>query len=157
MKVLIPLLGLAVLVPACAGVLQTLTPWRSGISDDEIGLSKVDILGTPSPDPVLDDASQPGERPRSPRVYEGAPPVIPHTVAGLVPIGLEANSCIACHAVAERVQGGATPIPKSHYTDLRNAPSEVRRDVVGARYVCTACHAPRTGAPPLVENRFRSG
>jgi cytochrome c-type protein NapB len=76
-------------------------------------------------------------------------------VADFLPITPKQNACIDCHAVTEKKSGEPTPIPASHYTDYRNAPDRVEHEVVGARRVCVSCHVPTTGAPVLVENRFR--
>ena len=55
---------------------------------------------------------------------------------------------------AEKEEGEPTAIPRSHLTDLRNAPETVGDRVVGARHVCTACHVPVGATRPLVRNRF---
>lgn len=132
-------------------------PAQAGaIPDDQIGLSKVSVFDVPSPDPVAENALMPGEGAVQERAYDLAPPVISHAVADFLPITTEDNACIVCHAVSERVEGEATPIPASHYTDLRNAPDQVGDEVAGARYDCTLCHAPMTGANELVANEFKS-
>jgi len=56
--------------------------------------------------------------------------------------------------VKAKKPGEPTPLPASHYTDLRNAPGKVGDTVTGARWVCTSCHVPQTDAKPLVGNRF---
>ena len=48
----------------------------------------------------------------------------------------------------------ATPIPASHYVDLRRGGQKGER-LAGARHVCISCHVPRTDARPLVGSRFR--
>ena len=50
--------------------------------------------------------------------------------------------------------GQPTPLPASHYTDLRRAPGARGKEVAGARWTCVACHAARTDAEPLVMNGF---
>jgi nitrate reductase cytochrome c-type subunit len=52
------------------------------------------------------------------------------------------------------VKGEATPIPASHYVDLRNAPGVRGAEVAGARWVCTACHVPQQDVQPLVGSPF---
>jgi len=140
MRTLIPL-GLALLAVACAGTAK-------------IGLSKASVFDTPAPGPVSDEASEPGERSAVTPAYQGSPPVIPHTVSDFIPITLDGNACIDCHMVEEKVAGEPTPIPQSHFVDLRNTPDEIRDEVAGARYDCLTCHVARTDAMPLVENRF---
>jgi cytochrome c-type protein NapB len=124
----------------------------ASIPDTSLGLSKTSVLDTPTPPVVKPNESAPGEQPALPRPYVIAPPRIPHGAGDFLPITLAQNACVDCHAVAEKKPGEATPLPPSHYTDLRNAPDRVGAEVTGARYVCTACHVPRTDAPDLVGN-----
>ncbi len=51
--------------------------------------------------------------------FENAPPLIPHDVEGMLDMTKENNACTGCHMpeVAEAVK--ATPIPKSHFFDMR--------------------------------------
>lgn len=127
---------------------------QSGIPDDAIGLSPVDVRDTAIPDPVPQNTSDPGDEPTRPPAYAGSPPVIPHGIDDFLPITPSDNMCIDCHQVDEKVAGEPTPIPPSHFVDLRNAPDATRNDVAGARYNCVACHALHRDAQPLVENDF---
>jgi cytochrome c-type protein NapB len=156
MRMTIPFCVLIALA-GCAQAPETETPSEAGIPDAQIGLSKESVLEVPSPEEVAFETAGPGEKPVVPRAYEGSPPVIPHAIDDLLPITRENNSCLDCHVVEEKLEGEPTPIPRSHYIDLRNAPSKVRETVAGARYKCTTCHAAQTGAAPLVKNRFLSG
>lgn len=144
-------LGLAVLFALGARVpAATSTPDApAGIPDDRIGLVPLDITAIPVPDAVRDNLSEPGERPLPARWNDAAPPVIPHGIADFLPITKTENACIECHAVAEKAEGEPTPIPESHYRDLRNAPDTVRESIAGSRSVCTSCHVPQTEAAPL--------
>jgi cytochrome c-type protein NapB len=154
MRTLIPL-GLALLAVACAGTAKTgSTSQDSPIADQRIGLSKASVFDTPAPGPVIDETSDPGERSAVTPAYGGSPPVIPHAVSDFVPITLDGNFCIDCHMVERKAAGEPTPIPQSHFEDLRNAPGEIHDEIAGARYDCLACHVARTEATPLVENRF---
>lgn len=148
------IMALVVTLLSCAGATRTGTTGESAIPDEQVGLSKDSVFDTPIPAPVVPIASDPGEQTVVPAAFYGSPPVIPHTVADFVPITTDFNMCVECHALDEAGEGDPTPIPESHYTDLRNAPGKVSGDVVGARYKCTSCHAPQTDATPLVENRF---
>ncbi len=125
------------------------------LTDASLGLAKGSVFDVPTPPAVTANESAPGDRPPLPRPYAGAPPRIPHAVADFLPITQAQNACLICHAVTEKKTGEPTPIPSSHYTDYRHAPGTVGSEVVGARYVCVACHAVSTEAPNLVENRFR--
>ncbi len=66
------------------------------------------------------------------------------------------NLCLDCHQVLieDASEGDPTPIPASHYVDLRNAPKERQNTIVGARYNCVSCHVTPGGNPPLTANTF---
>jgi len=147
-------MALVAAVLSCAGATKTDTSNQPTVPDRQVGLSKESVFDTPTPAPVVQVTSDPGEQAAVPAAFHGSPPVIPHTVVDFVPITADANMCIECHALEDAGEGDPTPIPVSHYTDLRNDPDTVTDDVIGARYRCTACHAPQTDAAPLVENRF---
>ena len=51
-------------------------------------------------------------------------------------------------------EGDPTPIPFSHYIDLRSDTDEIGETVAGARWVCVSCHVPVTDAPALVGSSF---
>ncbi len=134
-------------VAGCAG--------PAGTPDTEIGLSKASVFDTPSPEAVVENTRELGESELIPRAHTEAPPVIPHGVTDLLPIRRDENMCVDCHMTDEKTEGGPTPIPASHYIDLRNAPTEQREIIAGARFVCVTCHMERTEAAPLVTNRFK--
>ncbi len=124
----------------------------------------------------------PGEAKMIERSYDNAPPLIPHSVEGLIPITRKNNSCLGCHMPEVAASVHATPIPKSHFMNFR--PTEViakngklikKGDVVArpndgsnevfatpthgklyaGRYNCTQCHVPQSNAKPLVGNTFK--
>jgi cytochrome c-type protein NapB len=128
---------------------------EKGTPDSQIGLSKVSVFEVANPDPVNENTSDPGEEPTLPRAFSDAPPRISHGITEFLPITLRENQCMDCHKVEKKEEGEPTPIPQSHFVDLRNAPDYVREDVAGARYLCITCHVPQTGAAPLVENEFQ--
>jgi cytochrome c-type protein NapB len=148
--------ALGALVLALVAAAGQDAPPPAGIADRDLGLSRTSVFAAPAPPAVIDNESAPGEAPVLPRAYPGAPPRVPHGIAALLPITRRDNFCVDCHLIDEKVEGGPTPIPASHQTDLRRAPGEVGGKVVGARWVCVSCHAPVTGAPPLVGNGFAS-
>lgn len=125
------------------------------VADSSLGLAPGSVFDAPTPPVVKANETAPGERPALPRPYAIAPPRVPHAVADFLPITRTQNACLDCHAVKTKVKGEATPIPPSHYTDLRNAPGRVGAEVVGARRVCVTCHVATTDAPELVRNRFQ--
>jgi cytochrome c-type protein NapB len=65
------------------------------------------------------DRPAPGTSTRFERAYVNAPPMIPHSVEGLLPITQDNNQCLGCH-MPEAAKGvGATAIPASHFTNYR--------------------------------------
>jgi len=105
---------------------------------------------------VVENTSDPGELPLPGRAHAEMPPVVPHGIADFLPITRSDNACVDCHAVAEKEPGEPTPIPPSHFVDFRRAPDRPGEKLAGARWVCVACHVARTGAKPLVANRFEA-
>ncbi|HQQ76444.1 MAG TPA: nitrate reductase cytochrome c-type subunit [Thermoanaerobaculia bacterium] len=125
-----------------------------GVSDASLGLEKTAVTGVPAPKPFDYVTKDPGDGKVLPRPFASAPPLIPHTVDGLLPITRADNGCVTCHAVDKAEPGGPVPIPASHYVDLRNAPTVKRAEIAGSRFVCTACHVPQASVKPLVANGF---
>jgi nitrate reductase cytochrome c-type subunit len=125
-----------------------------GIPDTELGLSKSSVFDAPAPDKTRANQSDPGDRPLFPRGFSDQPPVIPHGVVEFLPITLADNLCIECHNTEEKLPGEPTPIPPSHYVDLRIALRVSGDEIVGARYNCVSCHISPCDNEPLVDNLF---
>ena len=128
------------------------TPAEAPVSDRQLGLAKVRLTEDRAPARFNYSEQGPGESQRLSRPFEGAPPLIPHSLDGLVPVTREENMCVACHATGEAVPGGPPHAPPSHFIDWRNAPGVARTEIAGSRWVCTSCHVPQSDAPLLVEN-----
>lgn len=129
------------------------------IQANDTGLSKGSVFDIPTPKIYHYSNAPAGESKVLPRAYSGAPPQISHDISEHLPITSQNNMCLACHNQPalwgkKLERGTPTPIPPSHYTDLRNAPGKVTENVVGARYNCNQCHVPQADAKPLVENTF---
>ena len=120
-----------------------------GIADSQIGLSKVSVFDIPAPAPVNEREIDPDDAVEIGAAYDGAPPLIPHAIADLLPIVFDGNDCLDCHD-----DGDAKALSPAHYTDLRFAPGKVRSEIAGARFVCVSCHVSQTTAPELIENNF---
>ena len=125
---------------------------ESAVPDSEIGLRKGSVFETLSPPVVAANESSPGEVDLPARPNEEAPPVVPHGIVDFLPITRDSNMCVDCHAIEEKEAGEPTPIPASHYVDLRNAPGKKATEVAGARYLCISCHVAQTATEPLVGN-----
>lgn len=131
----------------------------SKVAPEEMGLSKTSVFEVPTPEPPSYPSAPPGTVEPLGRAYPSAPPQIPHDISPFLPVTLKNNACRQCHDVPHRIGQPKnpyqpTPIPESHYTDLRRAPGEVTQQLIGARFVCTQCHVPQAEAAPLVENLF---
>lgn len=126
-------------------------------------------------------SAAPGQAKTIQRSYVNAPPLIPHSVKGLVPITKNNNACLGCHLPSVAKSVHATPIPKSHFIDFRPAVEIVKNgklvkkgkivakvngganDVYAehmnklypGRYNCTQCHVVQANVKPLVGNNFK--
>ncbi len=107
-------------------------------------------LVTGAPGKNVYPADQPGETSVLPRPYDGAPPMIPHSVEDLS-IGRFDNDCHGCHEDGMELSEGhtATKIPASHYVNEYTKERYEYR-VAGIRHNCLQCHAVQSSeAPPV--------
>jgi cytochrome c-type protein NapB len=146
-------------------------------------LNKAEDVALPE---VKYDRPAPGTAPKFERAYVNAPPLIPHSVDGLLPITKSNNACLSCHMPDVAKASGATPIPPSHFTNFR--PDTGMKDgkvvkegkVVGpdgdigntgdiklakvkklnhlyqGRYNCSQCHVPQANIDTPVDNTFEA-
>ena len=126
----------------------------ASIPEERIGLAAGRLEDLPPLVPSPGMPSDPGEASVQPPAYAGSPPIVPHAVDEFLPIRLDDNACLSCHQIADKVEGEPTPIPASHYQDLRNAPNVRGQQVVGARWVYVSCHVAPSATAPLVRNSF---
>jgi cytochrome c-type protein NapB len=127
------------------------------VEDDKIGLSKTSVFATPDPVIAGSSAGEPGENETQAAYFHGAPPLVPHQVKDFLPITLTENYCQECHDLKgqEPSEGAATPLPASHYIDLRSGSDKPSPKVTGSRYLCDLCHVQPLDAQPLVPNTYR--
>jgi cytochrome c-type protein NapB len=125
-----------------------------GTPDAQIGLAKGSIFDVLVPDPVNPETSDPGDKRSAAPEFDGSPPRVPHAIDDYLPVTREDNLCVDCHGIAAAEVGDPTPIPASHYIDLRRAPDRVGETLAGARWVCLSCHVAPTDTKPLVRNLF---
>jgi cytochrome c-type protein NapB len=142
------------LVAFIRGVAADQAAGQRSIPDRDIGLRKTTLAEDRAPEPFVFTDDVPGGNTLLPRAYDGAPPLIPHTVDGFVPITQDGNFCVVCHATGSTDPEDPPQVPRSHRIDWRAAPDVVREDVAGARWVCTSCHVPQSDAQPLVGSTF---
>ncbi|NPA27998.1 MAG: nitrate reductase cytochrome c-type subunit [Epsilonproteobacteria bacterium] len=152
------------------------------ISEEELGLRKTALFSEENVAPVdaKFDAAAPGQAQKFERSYVNAPPLIPHSIEGLVPITKNNNQCLTCHMPDVAKSMGATPIPPSHFVDFRpdtklSKDGKIIKDgkevkntaditiakfkklkkLSPARFNCTQCHVPQANVKPLVQNNFK--
>jgi len=152
------------------------------VDEKELGLRKTSLFDENSkPIDNKFDAPAPGTSQRLARSYVNAPPLIPHSVEGLLPITGKNNQCLGCHMPDVAKGVGAIAIPKSHFTDFRPttkmdgdevvkegkvlgqantsdiliAKFKTLKDLSKARFNCSQCHVPQANVKPLVKNNFK--
>jgi len=158
------------------------------VTESTLGLRKGDLYTEDNKElPAITDYSRPapGTSTRFERAYVNAPPMIPHSVDGLLPITKDNNQCLGCHMPETAKSMGATPIPVSHFTNYR--PTTIYKDgelvkegkTVGrdaelgnvgdiklakvkkldhlyqGRFNCSQCHAPQSKIDTDVANTFK--
>ncbi len=153
---------------------------EKAISPEELSLRKADVTKEDiAPVDAKYAAPAPGAAKKFERSYENAPPLIPHSVEGLLPITMKNNACLGCHMPSAAKGVGATPIPESHFVDFRPdtkikngkiikdgkvianttdvtiAKFKKLKKLNPARYNCSQCHVPQANVKPLVKNNFK--
>ena len=171
-------------VLALSGIIAVGCAATSGggtISEKALSYRNTDLYSEDNtvPPPVEYTKAAPGTAKRFERSFVNAPPLIPHSVEGLLPITKKNNACLGCHMPNVAKSMGATPIPPSHFTDFRpatkiGADGKVIKEgkvvanssdigvvlhkehkLYEGRYNCSQCHVPQANAKPLVANNFK--
>ena len=185
-KLIFGLVTLAVFFVGCneapnAGSKQGIKPT---VSEESLGLRKTGFYAeddTIAPKTEY-RAAIPGSSRTIKRAFQDAPPMISHSVDGMLPITIDSNQCLSCHMPKMAKLVNATALPKSHFTNFRpttyiiddqivksgvvvqNTSSESlgnisivkQGELVGARFNCTQCHAPQSQGNLAVENNFEA-
>jgi cytochrome c-type protein NapB len=146
------------------------------VEEKELGLRHTNLYNETKVLPSKTNYTKkyPGSSTRFKRAFQDAPPMIPHSVEGLIPIQANNNQCLGCHIPEVAPSVGSTPLPQSHFMDFRPKHKMVKKTFVksidnmknevsikkmpqvsNARFNCTQCHAPqsKTKAP---ENDFKA-
>ncbi len=127
------------------------------VTEEELGLRDENLYSEEGVAPVKADFTRPapGQAKTFERSYENAPPLIPHSVDGLLPITKANNACLGCHMPEVAPSVKATPIPPTHFMDFR---TQKKLDhLAQQRFNCSQCHVPQANVKPLVENKFSAG
>jgi cytochrome c-type protein NapB len=158
---------------------------RNTVSEKALGLRKTDLYNEDKASGSKTDYSRPapGSSTRFERAYKDAPPMIPHSVDGLLPITKMNNQCLGCHMPEVAPSVGSTPIPATHFTnyrpltamndgylvkggevvgydiqntsDIKIAKAKRSDTLYQGRFNCTQCHAPQSKTKTDVANTFR--
>ena len=151
--------------------IQVISAKSLGYRNDNLLNDKNDII----PPEAKYSSAAPGTSTKIQRAFQDAPPMIPHDTTGMLNMTKGDNQCLQCHRpeVAEAV--GATPIPKSHFLNMRPVNKIVNGKLVNGvdnlqnqvsikpitkvyegRYNCTQCHVPQSNAKLITANRFKA-
>jgi len=155
------------------------------VSEASLGLRKTDLYSEDKTEGDKTDYSRPapGSSKKFQRAYQDAPPMIPHSVEGLLPITKMNNQCLSCHMPEVASSMGATPISQTHFTNYRPetkmkgdmvlkegqvlgsmiqntsdiviAEAKVSDTLYQGRFNCSQCHAPQSKTKTVVANTFR--
>jgi len=110
-------------------------------TDLNAGSENLPVVEYHAPQPV------PGKVKSFKKSFVTAPPMIPHSIQGMVPIKVGKNMCLSCHMPDQAKAMGVPPLPKDHLNGNK---------VAGSRYFCTTCHAPQAKIDPVIKNKFES-
>lgn len=144
------------------------------ISETSLGLRKTDVFSETevTPEETQYSETMAGSGHKFKRAFQDAPPMIPHDTTGMLPVQINNNQCVSCHAPEVASSMGALPYPESHMIDFRpqhkfdgkkfeksidNMKNEISikkiDKLAGSRFNCTLCHAPQSKGE-LVKNNF---
>jgi cytochrome c-type protein NapB len=175
----------SLIAAAVLGILSlSVTAGDNVVTEEELGLRKTNLYVEDDTTGVQAkfDAPAPGSSKTIERSFVNAPPLISHSVEGLLPITKANNSCLSCHMPEVAKAAGATAIPASHFVNYRpdtamkdgkvikegkelgaNNTSDVviakakkTKGLYQGRFNCSQCHVPQANVKPLVANEFQA-
>ena len=158
---------------------------KASVTEKELGLRKTNLYNEDKAEGSKTDYTRPdaGSSTRFERAFSDAPPMIPHSVDGLLPITTKNNQCLGCHMPEVAKSMGATPLSQTHFTNYR--PNTIMKDgkvlkegkelgselgntsdlilaktsksktIYQGRFNCTQCHAPQSKTKTDVANTFK--
>ncbi len=178
-KLTLSIAAISLFAVGCA----TTTNGNQGVSGTSLSLRKTNVHNENAIklQKVTYTKAAPGTAKTYERSFVNAPPLIPHSVVGLVPITKNNNACLGCHMPKVAKLMHATPIPESHFVNFRPVKVMVKdgkvikegkviakvngganevfatktKKLYPGRYNCTQCHVPQSNAKPLVKNDFK--
>jgi cytochrome c-type protein NapB len=153
----------------CAADTAKIVP-ESELGYGSVSLDDNSVKGTPG---TKYSSAAPGTSKRIKRAFQDAPPMIPHSVDGMLPITQNNNQCIGCHVDAAPYDKTIPSVPVSHMTNFRpnskavsgvNTSSESLANVsikklnhlYQGRFNCSQCHAPQAqGVDLITDSKFQ--
>jgi len=151
---------------------------KKEVTEAALGLRKTDLYAEEAETEGMAaqyNTAAPGTSQRIARAFQDAPPMIPHSVEGLLPIKTGNNQCLGCHMPEVAPSVKAVAIPKSHFTNFRPKHKLVGQDFTKsidnykndvaiekldklsmARFNCSQCHAPQSTGALAVSNTFQA-
>ncbi len=132
--------------------------YADAIDQLNIGIGEDNVFSDATPSPFSYPTIKAGKSKLIPLAYSTVPPLIPHTIDKYIPITMEENGCAECHDRPNKIgrtehrTGKKIPMPESHYGGFKG--NGDKEEISGARYTCTQCHVPQSGAQPLVDNTY---
>ena len=152
-------------------ILLTAACSQSGVEDDKLGFIDADVKNenTNFVSKARFGDYLPGNSAMLNRSFENAPPLIPHTTKGFLPITKKRNVCLSCHLPEKAKKVGAVPLSKTHFFNIRpklvlvNGVYQNPKDVVtiqklkklnNAYFNCSQCHAAQTNVSIDIKNLF---
>lgn len=158
---------------------------KDSVTEKELGLRKTNLYNEDKAEGSKTDYTRPDAMASTKfeRAFTDAPPMIPHSVDGLLPITKTNNQCINCHMPEVAKGMGATPLSDTHFTNYRPhtvlkdgkvlkegqelgselgntsdiviAKASTSKTLYQGRFNCTQCHAPQSKTKTDVANTFR--
>jgi len=173
---------LALTIVMAATVLTVGCTASKMVSEESLGLRTTNLYteDTTTSDKTEYSTTAAGISIKIERAFENAPPMIPHDVDGMLPITIDNNSCTGCHDPAVAPSMGATPLPKSHFTNFRPSTALDKNGKItkegkmvvntsdfktvatplealsGTRFNCSQCHTPQSNSKMVPKNNFQS-
>lgn len=151
-------------------------------TEESLGLRKTDLYSESNTtgDRTMYSKDAAGSSKYIDRAFENAPPMIPHTVEGMLPITISSNQCATCHVDSAPYDKTIPSAPKSHFTDYRPmtalasngkitkdgetventsdklVSSKTLNKLSGSRFNCSQCHAPQSEGNDVPANDFKA-
>ncbi len=161
--VTLTLLAISALL-GCGGAMKA----KKGADDGmDVWFRDGDLMAMTDQDLALYGEADPGESKLFDTSWADAPPQIPHSIDGMVPIMVEDNACLECHLPENAEDMEAIPAPESHFQNAKMVEDtnfngmrtvvygyKTSSELAGSRFNCTLCHWAQAGNVRAISNKF---